>query len=111
MPLIIEAMAITVHTPRTIPVTVSIDCNLRARNAENDTRRFSEISARISFIALTRNGGKSQDLEEGSALLNYSDRKASIGSSRAAFHAGKMPEHIQITPETVSAMNTAVMER
>src|SRR2546427_3047294 len=51
MPLIIEAMSITVTTPMITPITVRNERSLLARKVPRAIQRFSKMSLRKSFIS------------------------------------------------------------
>src|SRR5438128_1284494 len=119
IPLIIEAMSITVTTPMITPMTVRNDRSLLARKVPSAIQRFSNMSDLKSFISSLQPRDyhscrdehcklkiakckfqiyeslrvKSSRLRTNLQFPNHvSARNASIGSSRAAFHAGTIPE-------------------
>src|SRR5437764_5369091 len=140
IPLIIEAMSITVTTPMITPTTVRNERSLFARSVPRAIQRFSKMSLRKSFIQLRSYSDphcklkivkcKFQNLRKlvpqrhlgshKSAIFilqfsippyHVSARNASIGSSRAAFHAGTIPERTPTPPEAVRANRIASSER
>ena len=74
MPLIIEAIAITVQTPMTTPIMVKNERSLLARNVLSAIIRFSNISVRTSFISA---GHRTQDT--GHRTMESGHRKQDTG--------------------------------
>src|SRR5689334_22355245 len=97
----------TEKTPMATPSMVSAERSLLLRRAVRAMRTVSFMACcRLSVVGCRLRADNRQPMTD-----NYSYRSASMGSSRAALMAGRMPDRMPVMVETIRPRNTRPNEK